>query len=157
MYRFESGAIGVIENVWFLPEGTPFRIHEQLEIIGTEGAVVRPRRRHERDRARRKSAIDCPDTLYWPEMHGETAGALRNELGYFVDVRRRGQAPDSGHAGGSSRRGRRPGRRGKIGRFGQGGANRIGVRGQGSGVRGQGSGVRGWQPRSLYVGLVHEG
>jgi UDP-N-acetylglucosamine 3-dehydrogenase len=39
MYRFDSGAIGVIENVWFLPDGTPFRIHEQLEIIGTEGAV----------------------------------------------------------------------------------------------------------------------
>ncbi|MBI3864260.1 MAG: Gfo/Idh/MocA family oxidoreductase, partial [Planctomycetia bacterium] len=26
MYRFRSGAIGVIENVWFLPAGTPFRI-----------------------------------------------------------------------------------------------------------------------------------
>ena len=35
MYRFASGAVGVIENVWCLPEGTPFRIHEQLEIIGT--------------------------------------------------------------------------------------------------------------------------
>jgi UDP-N-acetylglucosamine 3-dehydrogenase len=39
MYRFDTGAIGVIENVWMLPAGTPFRIHEQLEIIGTEGAV----------------------------------------------------------------------------------------------------------------------
>jgi UDP-N-acetylglucosamine 3-dehydrogenase len=84
MYRFDSGAIGVIEDVWFLPEGTPFRIHEQLEIIGTEGAVYV----HGGDTnvsIQTKQGVDCPDTLYWPEMHGRLVGALREEMAYFVN------------------------------------------------------------------------
>ncbi len=84
MYRFDNGAIGVIEDVWFLPEGTPFRIHEQLEVIGTEGAVYV----HGADTnlmVQGKGGIDCPDTLYWPNLHGHIAGALREELAYFVD------------------------------------------------------------------------
>lgn len=92
MYRFASGAIGVIENVWFLPESTPFRIHEQMEIIGTGGAiyihgsdtnlVIHGQREH-----------DCPDTLYWPEMHGQIVGALREEMAYFADCVRTGRQP----------------------------------------------------------------
>src|SRR5262249_1585128 len=67
MYRFDNGAIGVIEDVWFLPDGTPFRIHEQMEIIGTEGAVYV----HGADTnlmIQTRQGIDCPDTLYWPEI-----------------------------------------------------------------------------------------
>jgi UDP-N-acetylglucosamine 3-dehydrogenase len=84
MYRFDSGAIGVIEDVWFLPEGTPFRIHEQLEIIGTEGAVYV----HGGDMnmsIQTRNGVDCPDTLYWPQMHGRLVGALREEMAYFVN------------------------------------------------------------------------
>jgi UDP-N-acetylglucosamine 3-dehydrogenase len=84
MYRFDNGAIGVIENVWFLPAGTPFRIHEQMELIGTEGAAYI----HGADMnlvLHTRHGIDCPDTLYWPEIHGETVGALRTEISYFVD------------------------------------------------------------------------
>jgi UDP-N-acetylglucosamine 3-dehydrogenase len=83
MYRFAGGAIGVIENVWCLPDGTPFRIHETLEIIGTAGALYI----HGGDMnvsIHGKSGHDCPDTLYWPEVHGQIAGALRDELGYFA-------------------------------------------------------------------------
>ena len=39
MYRFEDGAIGVCENVWFLPPNTPFQIDERIEVIGTEGSL----------------------------------------------------------------------------------------------------------------------
>jgi UDP-N-acetylglucosamine 3-dehydrogenase len=92
MYRFKSGAIGVIEDVWFLPDGTPFRIHEQLEVIGTEGAAylqgndlnLTIQTRH---------GIDCPDTAYWPEMHGEVVGALRTEMSYFAGCVARGVPP----------------------------------------------------------------
>jgi UDP-N-acetylglucosamine 3-dehydrogenase len=92
MYRFETGAIGVIENVWLLPEGTPFRIHEQLEIIGTQGAV------HVQGAdgslvVQSGRGVDCPDTLYWPQVHGEIAGALRTEMQYFVDCVARGEKP----------------------------------------------------------------
>ncbi|HEV3345295.1 MAG TPA: Gfo/Idh/MocA family oxidoreductase [Pirellulales bacterium] len=92
MYRFDSRAIGVIENVWFLPEGTPFRIHEQLEIIGTEGAIYV----HGGDTnvvIQSRRGIDCPDTHYWPVMHGEPTGALRSEMGYFVGCVARGEKP----------------------------------------------------------------
>lgn len=92
MYRFETGAIGVIENVWFLPEGTPFRIHEQFEIIGTEGAVYI----HGSDTnvvIQSRQQLDAPDTLYWPEMHGELVGALRTELEYFIRCARDNTQP----------------------------------------------------------------
>lgn len=92
MYRFADGAIGVIENVWFLPQGTPFRIHEQLEIIGTAGAAYV----HGGDTnvvIQTGSRFDCPDTVYWPQVHGETLGALRNEISYFVDCVRAGRRP----------------------------------------------------------------
>ncbi len=92
LYRFEGGAVGAIENVWLLPDGTPFRIDEQLEIIGTEGAVYV----HGSDGnlvVQTRQGVDCPDTLYWPQVHGETAGALRAELAYFVDCVAKGKQP----------------------------------------------------------------
>lgn len=92
MYRFDSGAIGVIEDVWFLPDGTPFRIHEQLEIIGTEGSIYV----HGGDMnvvIQGRRSIDCPDTIYWPEMHGQPTGALRSEMEYFVNCVARGVQP----------------------------------------------------------------
>ena len=92
MIRFQGGAIGVIENVWFLPEGTPFRIHEQLEVIGTDGAVYI----HGGDTnlaVQTRKGIDYPDTLYWPEMHGAPTGALRAEMSYFVDCVAGGKKP----------------------------------------------------------------
>jgi UDP-N-acetylglucosamine 3-dehydrogenase len=92
MIRFDTGAIGVIENVWFLPDGTPFRIHEQMEVIGTAGSVYV----HGADTnlvVQSKQGIDSPDTLYWPEMHGAITGALREEMSYFVDCVRQGTLP----------------------------------------------------------------
>jgi UDP-N-acetylglucosamine 3-dehydrogenase len=92
MYRFDTGAIGVTENVWFLPRGTPFRIHEQLEVIGTEGAAYV----HGSDTnlvIQGPGGVDCPDTLYWPYLHGEPAGALRAEMAYFADCLAKGSRP----------------------------------------------------------------
>lgn len=92
MYRFDNGAIGVIEDVWFLPEGTPFRIHEHMEIIGTKGAAYI----HGGDMnvmIQAGKSFDCPDTLYWPHMHGQPVGALREEMAYFADCVARGVQP----------------------------------------------------------------
>jgi len=92
MYRFSSGAIGVIENTWMLPAGTLFRIHEQMEIVGTKGAIYI----HGSDTnlvVQGAHGIDCPDTHYWPQIHGQTVGALRTEIAYFVDCVARGAQP----------------------------------------------------------------
>ena len=93
MVRFDSGAIGVIESVWYLPENTPYQIDARMEILGTEGALY----------------INCgeaglqvqdqdgnhfPDTLYWPKLFGDRFGILRAELRYFADCVAEGRKPE---------------------------------------------------------------
>ncbi len=92
MYRFDSGAVGVCENVWFLPDRTAFQIDERMEIIGTEGAI------HIHETHPNFSVVDkdgwrSPDTTYWPELHGVRAGALRAELDYFATCVSEGRSP----------------------------------------------------------------
>lgn len=84
MYRLENGASCLLEAVWCLPNTTPFQIDERLEIIGTEGSISI----HDTfpnllivD----KSGSRCPDTTYWPTIHGRLQGALRDELAYFLN------------------------------------------------------------------------
>lgn len=93
MYRFDSGATGVLENVWCLPDKTPFQIDERMEIIGTHGSI----QIHET--APNFAIVDhksfhFPDTTYWPELHGQRAGALRDELAYFTRCIREGRRPE---------------------------------------------------------------
>ncbi|MBI2303039.1 MAG: Gfo/Idh/MocA family oxidoreductase [Armatimonadetes bacterium] len=83
MYRFDSGAVGVVETIWYMPEKIPFQIDERLEVVGTKGSV------HIHDTHPNFSVCDengwrSPDTTYWPELHGMRSGALREELAYFA-------------------------------------------------------------------------
>ena len=92
MYRFDTGAVGVLEDAWFLPESTPFQIDERMEIIGTEGSI------HIHEVHPNLSICDrdgwhSPDTTYWPELHGVRAGALREELSYFAQCILDGRPP----------------------------------------------------------------
>jgi len=92
MYRFANGATGVLENVWCLPGKTAFQIDERLEIIGTAGSI------HIHETHPNFSVCDAdgwrsPDTTYWPEIHGQRAGALRDELAYFVRCIEHGTRP----------------------------------------------------------------
>jgi len=92
MYRFNTGAIGVCENIWFLPDKTSFQIDERMEIIGTEGSI------HIHDTYPNFSVCDkdgwrSPDTTYWPMLHNLRAGALREELAYFANCILNGEKP----------------------------------------------------------------
>jgi UDP-N-acetylglucosamine 3-dehydrogenase len=92
MYRFDSGATGVLENVWCLPDKTAFQIDERMEIIGTEGSI------HIQEVHPNLSICDrdgwhSPDTTYWPLLHGIRAGALRDELSYFATCVEQGRQP----------------------------------------------------------------
>lgn len=83
MYRFESGAIGVCENVWYLPDETPHGIDERMEIVGTDGAI------YVQDSPTNFSVVNddgvnYPDTTYWPVLRGTRDGALRREIDYFT-------------------------------------------------------------------------
>jgi UDP-N-acetylglucosamine 3-dehydrogenase len=92
MYRFNTGAIGVCENIWFLPDTTSFQIDERMEIIGTEGSI------HIHETYPNYSVCDkdgwrSPDTTYWPMLHNLRAGALRDELVYFASCVLNGEKP----------------------------------------------------------------
>jgi len=92
MYRFDSGAIGVVETVWYLPNKTAFQIDERMEIVGTEGSISI----HDTHPNYSITDIDgwhSADTTYWPSLHGVRAGALREELFYFVQGILRSQPP----------------------------------------------------------------
>ena len=40
-----------------------------------------------------KDGFRSPDTTYWPQLHGQRAGALGRELAYFVGCIQQGQPP----------------------------------------------------------------
>jgi len=40
-----------------------------------------------------KDGSRCPDTTYWPTLHGQLRGALREELAYFVNCVAQGTKP----------------------------------------------------------------
>ena len=93
MVRFANGAVGVIEEVWYLPETTRFEIDARMEVIGTQGALYvncgeAGLEIHDANRA------SHPDTAYWPRLFGQRVGALRSELRYFADCLSQGRAPD---------------------------------------------------------------
>jgi UDP-N-acetylglucosamine 3-dehydrogenase len=92
MFKFDSGATGVLEDVWYLPNTTPFQIDERMEIIGTEGSI------QIHDTFPNYAVVDkdgmrAPDTTYWPTLHGRLSGALREELAYFANCVATGQKP----------------------------------------------------------------
>jgi predicted dehydrogenase len=85
MYRFDSGAIGVCENVWCMPDHKGYFPDERMEIIGTEGGVYL----QETYPSLQVVGMDgsyTPDPTYWPELRpGVRGGALAEELGYFLN------------------------------------------------------------------------
>jgi UDP-N-acetylglucosamine 3-dehydrogenase len=92
MYRFDSGAIGVLEDVWYLPNKTAFQIDERMEIVGTEGAIS-IHDTHPNFSITDQEGWHSQDTTYWPSLHGVRAGALRDELFYFINCIQRDEQP----------------------------------------------------------------
>lgn len=92
MYRLENGASCILESVWCLPDTTPFQIDERLEIIGTEGSIS-IHDTHPNLMVVDKNGARCPDTTYWPMIHGQLRGALRDELAYFTNCIATGEQP----------------------------------------------------------------
>jgi len=92
MYRLESGTSCMLEAVWCLPDTTPFQIDERLEIVGTEGSIS-IHDTHPNLMIVDNKGSRCPETTYWPTIHGQLRGALRDELAYFVNCIATGQKP----------------------------------------------------------------
>jgi len=92
MYRFDNGAIGILEDNWCMPNTTAFQIDERMEVVGTEGAI-HIHETHPNFSFCDKTGWHSPDTTYWPSIHGIRAGALRDEISYFVNCVMNGQRP----------------------------------------------------------------
>lgn len=91
--RLDNGAVAVVESVWHLPESTPYAIDARLEVIGTEGALYincgeAGLTIHD------VQGVKMPDTMYWPRPFGNYFGVLKEELCYFANCVRNGEAPE---------------------------------------------------------------
>jgi len=93
MYRFDTGAVGVIESVWYLPDKTPYPLDERMEIIGETGAIY-VNEGSQPLVVNNAEGLRYAETVYWPKVHGVRAGALRDELAYFAQCVRSGKRPD---------------------------------------------------------------
>ncbi len=92
MFRLDSGAIAVIENVWCLPENVPFAIHAQMEIVGTEGALYIDNS-GSHYAVLTKKGLSYPQSTYWPKIHGMRRGYLKEEFDYFLKCVAKGEQP----------------------------------------------------------------
>ena len=92
MFRLDSGAIAVIENIWCLPENAPYAIDARMEIVGTKGAIYI-------DNSGvgytvlKKEGLSFPQSTYWPKVHNQRRGFLKEELDYFTRCIAEGKKP----------------------------------------------------------------
>lgn len=94
--EFASGAIGVIEQVWQMPQGNASEFDQDnvLEVIGTQG-TVQMRDPTDAFWMWTPGSTLSPDFYLLPEVHGQIVGALRHELAHFAQCIRRNEWPDT--------------------------------------------------------------
>lgn len=92
MFNLDNGAIAVIENVWALAENVPYAIDARLEVIGTEG-TINVDNSGTYYSVLKKEGFQCPQSTYWPKVHGMRRGFLKEELDYFLKQCVRGEKP----------------------------------------------------------------
>src|SRR3569623_1317472 len=90
--EFESGAIGIVQTLWMLPEAAGVGLDDAVQVIGTAGvanlALVPGGLTFWTDRG-----YELPDVGYDPRVFGAARGALRDELAYFVECVAEERAP----------------------------------------------------------------
>jgi UDP-N-acetylglucosamine 3-dehydrogenase len=92
MYRLDDGSIAVIETVWCLPDNAPFAIDARMEIVGSEGAIYIDNSGSQYTLLV-KEGLSYPQANYWPRVHGELRGFLKEEFDYFLKCIAAGTKP----------------------------------------------------------------
>jgi UDP-N-acetylglucosamine 3-dehydrogenase len=82
-FRMDDGSIAVLETVWCLPENAPCAIDARMEIIGTEGAIYIDNSGAQYT-VLNKQGVSYPQSTYWPTVHGQRRGYLKDEVDYFL-------------------------------------------------------------------------
>lgn len=98
LLQFAGGAMATVETSWFVPERAPGNvltdtwtgtIDAELEIVGTE-QTARLRLLESGLEIWTSEVTKHPEPGLWPEVHGNIAGALREEDAHFVETVRAG-------------------------------------------------------------------
>jgi predicted dehydrogenase len=87
LMKFRNGDIGIVEAFCNLPHSDPlpfpYEVDSQMEVIGSAGSAYIDLSSHTLTFCGR-AGVERPDTMYFPVLHGQTVGTLREELTYFV-------------------------------------------------------------------------
>ncbi|GBF76842.1 hypothetical protein PA598K_05350 [Paenibacillus sp. 598K] len=86
--KFASGAVGLYECGWVLPDHYS-EIDAKLDIVGTEG-VVNLHVLDQNIKVHTGTRLEYPDTAYGVELYGQMSGIMREELSSFVQAVRTG-------------------------------------------------------------------
>ncbi len=90
LLHFEGGEIAVLENSWGLANGLA---HDAgLRVVGTDGTVTVDTSDPGLTISR-PSGTEWPDTIQYPTLHGEVAGAVFEMVSHFVSCLRDGRSP----------------------------------------------------------------
>lgn len=93
--EFGNGVVATIESAWLVPDGAPQTLRGTLELDGTIDAAAEVlgtrgtasyRLANDGLALRTDDAVAHPELTLWPTVAGKVSGALREELGYAVDV-----------------------------------------------------------------------
>jgi predicted dehydrogenase len=99
---FANDVVATVESAWLVPDAAPQTVRGALELDGTIDAVAELlgdrgtatyRLAHDGLSVRTDSAVAHPELTLWPTVAGRVSGALREELGYAVEVAA-GQRPN---------------------------------------------------------------
>lgn len=89
--KFASGAVGLYECGWVLPDHYS-EIDAKLDIVGTTG-VVNVHVLDQNIKVHTETRVQYPDTAYGVELYGQLSGIMREELFSFVQAVRSGAEP----------------------------------------------------------------
>lgn len=84
LLRFESGVLGMVELCWILPSHYPSAIDAIFEVVGEKGMGEVRVLDQGLCMITQASHYRYPDTLHWPEVHGNIEGDLRREIEAFL-------------------------------------------------------------------------
>ena len=91
--QFENGTLCTVETSWFVPDRAPANvlteswtgtIDAELEIVGTRQSA-RLRLLESGLQIWTDDVAKHPESGLWPDLHGQVAGALREEDAHFID------------------------------------------------------------------------
>ncbi len=83
--EFKGGGVGVVENVWILPDSMSTLGDFKCELIGTEGSQYVDFTGNRAYEKYTKDKGTFPDLLAAPVVHGEMVGFVLESIKHFVD------------------------------------------------------------------------